>query len=234
MTPAPNLQELIDTVRADAASDDPLDQLATASQTAAEVEETTDAMLSHFVDQCRHRGRSWTEISKALGVSKQAAHKRFSPAQLLDRFTIRARAAVDAAHEAATSLGHPYAGTEHLLLGLFHDPEALAAKALANAGVTRAQVEEKILATTPRGTGSPTATPLTPRAATALGRALDEALTMGHNYVGTEHMLLALFTDEDSLAAKVLADLHIDRDKVRTDLVKMLSGLMNKRSKSGS
>jgi len=231
MTPAPTLQELIDSVRADAASDDPLDQLTAASETAAEVEGTTDAMLSHFVDQCRHSGRSWTEISKALGVSKQAAHKRFSPAgPSLERWTLRARAVLEAAAAAARDFGHNYVGTEHLLLGLFADPDSLSAKALADAGVTRAEVEARILAVTPRGNAKVDAPPLTPRAGTVLGRALSEALNFGHNYIGTEHLLLALFTDEDALAAKILAELHVGRDAVRADIVKMLTAIINSKT----
>src|SRR5438876_8092975 len=136
MTPAPSLQELIETVRADAASGDALDQLATASRTAAEVEEVTDAMLSHFVDQCRRRGRSWSEISKALGVTKQAAHKRFSytPATL-ERFTPRARALLPGAVSEALRLGHDNVGNEHILLALFTDSESIAAKVLAEAKI---------------------------------------------------------------------------------------------------
>jgi ATP-dependent Clp protease ATP-binding subunit ClpA len=226
MTPAPSLQELIETVRTDAASADALDQLATASQTAAEVEEVTDAMLSHFVDQCRRSGRSWTEISKALGVTKQAAHKRFSPVTF-ERFTPRAKTVLKVANEDAKTLGHNYVGTEHLLLGLFADPEALAAKALKNGGATRAAVEEKILEITPRTDTNVSTTPFTPRAATVLGRALSEALNFGHNYIGTEHILLALFTDADSMAAKILADLHLEYDKVKADIVKMLTAIIN-------
>lgn len=86
MTPAPGLQELIATVERDAASRDPLDLLTTASSTVARLEEVGDAVLGHFVDRCRRQGHSWSEISAALGVSKQAAHKRFSfPAPTLER-----------------------------------------------------------------------------------------------------------------------------------------------------
>src|SRR6266702_5897109 len=101
MTPGPSLQELISTVRVDAASDDVLDQLVTASRTVAELEEVADAALAHFVDQCRRSGRSWSEISGALGVTKQAAHKRFSFATppMLERLTPRARSALAAAAE---------------------------------------------------------------------------------------------------------------------------------------
>jgi hypothetical protein len=86
VTPAPGLQELIATVERDAASRDPLDLLTTASSTVARLEEVGDAVLGHFVDRCRRQGHSWSEISAALGVSKQAAHKRFSfPAPTLER-----------------------------------------------------------------------------------------------------------------------------------------------------
>src|SRR5882724_13373384 len=104
MTPAPNLQERIDTVHADAASAAALDQLTAASHTVADLEAVADAVLGHFVDQCRRSGHSWSEISGALGVSKQAAHKRFSFAGFerlaspsFERFTERARAALRAA-----------------------------------------------------------------------------------------------------------------------------------------
>src|SRR5471032_979280 len=116
MTPAPGLQDLIETVRADASSGDPLEQLAVASTTVAELEAVGDAVLSHFVDQCRRNGRSWSEISAALGVSKQAAHKRFSLATAsLERWTPRAQSALRAAAGEARQLGHGYVGTEHLL-----------------------------------------------------------------------------------------------------------------------
>ena len=77
MTPAPTLQELIQTVLADTRSGDPLRQLGQAAQTAGELEDVTDSLLGHFVDRARRAGRSWSEISSVLGVSKQAAHKRF-------------------------------------------------------------------------------------------------------------------------------------------------------------
>ncbi len=152
MTPAPSLQELITTVRADTESDDVLAELATAATTVAQVEEVADALLAHFVDQCRRNGRSWSEISGALSVTKQAAHKRFSsPAPTLERFTERARSAVRAASEEARLLGHNYIGTEHLLLGLFEPSGGLAAQVLDEAGITRIRVEERVLIVVPRG-----------------------------------------------------------------------------------
>ena len=196
MPPAPNLQELIGTVRADAAGAEPLEQLATAARTVAEVEEVSDALLAHFVDQCRRAGRSWSEISRALSVTKQAAHKRFSSAApTFDRFTGRARSALLAAAEAARSLGHNYVGTEHVLLGLFEPAGGVAAQVLDEEGITRATVEEQILGAVPRSPATVAGVdpPYTPRATKAIERAAAEALSLGHNYVGTEHLLLSLF-----------------------------------------
>src|ERR1700757_440429 len=130
MAPAPTLQELIEIVRQDSSSDQPLDQLVAAAAAAAQLEETTDALLGHFVDRCRRDGRSWTEISAALGVTKQAVHKRFAsaianqivaaiPAPTFERFTDRARHVMAESSQAASSLGDHFVGTEHLLLGLF-------------------------------------------------------------------------------------------------------------------
>jgi len=224
MTPGPTVEELIATVTADAESDDPRDQLAAASRAVAELEAVADAVLEHFVSQCRNRGRSWSEISGSLGVSKQAAHKRFSALPLLNRFTPRARTVLRAAAEAALALGHPYIGTEHVLLGLFEPAQGLAAQVLDETGITRAGVEEQILNVTPRGSSTNADPPFTPRAAAAIERAVTEALTLGHNYVGTEHILLGLFADPEGLAAKVLAELGAQRDDYANRLIKKLTG----------
>jgi Clp amino terminal domain, pathogenicity island component len=142
MAPPPTLQELIEIVRQDASSDQPLDQLVAAAAAAAQLEETTDALLGHFVDRCRRDGRSWTEISAALGVTKQAVHKRFATAiathvaaatqaPTFERFTDRARRVMAESSKAAISLGDDFVGTEHLLLALFTEPEGIAGRALA-------------------------------------------------------------------------------------------------------
>jgi len=206
MTPGPTLDQLIATVRSDAGSDDPLEQLATASRTVSEIEEVADAALSHFVDQCRRTGRSWSDISKALGVTKQAAHKRFSltTPPTFERFTPRARAVLQGARAEARGLGHPYVGTEHLLLALFGDPDSIAAKVLSDLSMTRAQVEDDVVGITPRGSSTNDQPPFTPRAARCLEQTLNEALALGHNYIGTEHMLLGLLTDTEGFGARIL------------------------------
>jgi hypothetical protein len=233
MTPAPGLQELIGTVERDAAGQDPLDLLATASSTVSQLEEVGDALLGHFVDRCRRHGHSWSEISTALGVTKQAAHKRFSlPAPTLERFTERARRTVDAAARAARALGHNYVGTEHLLLGLFAEPEGLAARVLGEAGVDRAAVEGKVLEVLPRQ-GEPLLDnpPYIPQASLALQGALGEALRLGHNYIGTEHILLALVRGRDTLAARILADLGVSAELAQARLMEMIAALMEQRKR---
>ena len=231
MTPAPTLQELIETVEHDAPSSEVLDLLATASATVARLEEVGDAVLGHFVDRCRRHGHSWTEISSALGVTKQAAHKRFSfNAPTLERVTDRARRSIDAASTAARELGHNYVGTEHLLLGLFAEPDGLGAKALAEAGVDRAAVEARLLETVPRG-GAPLLEnpPYTPRASLALQGALSEALQLFHNYIGTEHILLGLMRDREALSARILSGLGVSAESIRARLVEMVNAMAQQR-----
>ena len=223
MTPGPTLQELIDGVRADTAGDDALVQLSQASKTVVDLEQTSDALLGHFVDQCRRSGRSWSEISGALGVSKQAAHKRFSfDVPRFERFTDRARSVLAQSEEEAHRLGHGFVGTEHLLLALFESPDGLAAQLLRETGITRSMVETQIVATIKPGTGSEERKlPFTPRAKAVVRNAAHEALQLGHDYVGTEHLLLGLFTDGDSVAAKVLVELGVSFDATRTRVLEV-------------
>jgi ATP-dependent Clp protease ATP-binding subunit ClpA len=162
-------------------------------------------------------------------VSKQAAHKRFSfvpptfAAPSFERFTMRARNVLAAAKNEAAALRHGYVGTEHLLLGLYSEPEGLAAKTLIEQGIERTAVESRLLEITPRGSANPSdAPPYTPRAIEALAGAVSEAIALGHNYIGTEHLLLALFRDENGLAARLLGELGADREVVRTELIATL------------
>jgi Clp amino terminal domain, pathogenicity island component len=223
MTPAPTLQELIDGVRADAPGGDALWQLSQASKTAADLEQATDALLGHFVDQCRRGGCSWSEISGALGVSKQAAHKRFSfDTPTFERFTDRARTVLAQSEGEAHHLGHGFVGTEHILLALFESPDGLAAQVLGEVGVTKALVEEQIVALIKRGSGSELGKlPFTPRAKAAVQNAVTEALGLHHDYVGTEHLLLGLFVDGGSVAAKILGEVGTSYDSLKLRIVEL-------------
>ena len=229
MTPAPQLTELIATVDADAAGAEPLARLATASAMAADLTETSDALVGHFVDQCRAAGHTWAEISDALGVTKQAAHKRYSTVPRdLSRFTTRARAVLTHAVDAARGLGPGYVGTEHLLLGLF-PPGGIAAELLAESGITESGVATAILAAAPSGTAElAEPPPVTPRAARVFSSALEEALTMGHNYIGTEHLVLALFRDPEGLAAKILAEAGATHADFKERIVSKLIAISQK------
>jgi hypothetical protein len=222
MTPGPTLQELIDGVRADTPGEDALVQLSQASKTVADLEQTSDALLGHFVDQCRRSGRSWSEISGALGVSKQAAHKRFSlDTPNFERFTDRARNVLAQSEEEAHRLGHGFVGTEHLLLALFDSPDGLAAQILDERRITRSMVETQVVALIKPGTASEEGKlSFTPRAKAAVQNAFHEALQLGHNYVGTEHILLGLFADGDAVAAKVLVELGANVDATRARIRK--------------
>jgi len=144
---------------------------------------------------------------------------------VFERFTDRARRVVVLAQEEARLLNHNYIGTEHILLGLIHEGEGVAAKALESLGISleavRAQVEEII----GQGGSSPSGhIPFTPRAKKVLELSLREALQLGHNYIGTEHILLGLIREGEGVAAQVLVKLGADLSRVRQQVIQLLSG----------
>jgi len=144
---------------------------------------------------------------------------------LFERFTDRARRVVVLAQEEARLLNHNYIGTEHILLGLIHEGEGVAAKGLESLGISleavRSQVEELI----GQGASSPSGhIPFTPRAKKVLELSLREALQLGHNYIGTEHILLGLIREGEGVAAQVLVKLGADLSRVRQQVIQLLSG----------
>jgi len=148
---------------------------------------------------------------------------------MFERFTDRARRVVVLAQEEARMLNHNYIGTEHILLGLIHEGEGVAAKALEAMGISldavRAQVEETI----GQGQTAPSGhIPFTPRAKKVLELSLREALQLGHNYIGTEHILLGLIREGEGVAAKVLEKLGADLNRVRQQVIQLLSGYQGK------
>jgi ATP-dependent Clp protease ATP-binding subunit ClpC len=151
---------------------------------------------------------------------------------LFERFTDRARRVVVLAQEEARLLNHSYIGTEHILLGLIHEGEGVAAKALESLSISleavRAQVEEII----GQGGSSPSGhIPFTPRAKKVLELSLREALQLGHNYIGTEHILLGLLREGEGVATQVLVKLGADLGKVRQQVIQLLSGYQGPASK---
>ena len=143
---------------------------------------------------------------------------------MFERFTDRARTAVAAAQQHPRRLGHTYVGTEHLLLGL-SEGDGVAARALQRTGFDRDRFEGAVVESVGRGEGSdaPGASlPFTPRARRALEESLRQSLTMGHDYIGTEHVLLGLLDDDGSLATKLLAEQGVTAATVRPVVVQLL------------
>ncbi len=153
---------------------------------------------------------------------------------MFERFTERARKVVVLAQEEARTFNHNYIGTEHLLLGLLREDEGVAARALSSLNVHLDEVREQvesIVGYGEEGTGGQA--PFTPRSKKVLELALREALQLGHNYIGTEHILLGLVRESEGVAARVLSNLDVDPDKVRREVVRMLGGGRAQRGRSG-
>jgi ClpA/ClpB-like protein len=196
-----------------------LDQLSDAVLAADHLGEVADHLIGHFVDQARRSGASWTEIGQSMGVTKQAAQKRFvakgeapdlDASQGFSRFTDRARKVVVAAQEEARNRGNSQIGVAHLMLGLVADPSALGARAIVAQGVALDVVRQTALATLPAAADSvPALIPFDAHAKKTLELTFREALRMNHNQVGTEHILLALLENEDGTG--VLAGLGVDK-----------------------
>jgi hypothetical protein len=196
------LDDLIDAITK--VHDEPLDQLTDAVVAADHLGDVADHLIGHFVDQARRSGASWTEIGRSMGVTKQAARKRFipkdpgepsdlDPNEGFQRFTARARNVVAVAHNEAHATGNVEVSTAHLVLGLLSDTESLAALAIADQGVDRSAIErEARAALPPPSSGAPDLVPYDLEARKALELSFREALRLGHNYIGTEHILLAL------------------------------------------
>jgi hypothetical protein len=187
---------------------DALEQLSDAVLVAEHLGELADHLIGHFVDQARRSGASWTDIGHSMGVTKQAARKRGVPkspgepdmdaAEGFSRFTPRARSAVVAAQEEARTAGNAEIGPAHLVLGLLAEPAGLAVLALQAQSVSPDSVRRAVAATLPAAADSlPALIPFDTGAKKALELTFREALRLGHNYVGTEHLLLALLEQEN-------------------------------------
>jgi Clp amino terminal domain, pathogenicity island component len=226
MTSTVRLDDLIDAITK--AHSDALDQLSDAVLVADHLGDIADHLIGHFVDQARRSGASWTEIGKSMGVTKQAARKRFVPkvpgeAAEIDasdgfsRFTLRAKNVVMAAQNEARAAGNDEIGPPHLILGLLSEPGGLAAKAINAQGVVPDTIRRTVAATLPPAGGEvPPLIPFDAQAKKVLELTFREALRMGHNYIGTEHILLALLEFEDG--SGVLTGLGLDKTATETNV----------------
>ncbi len=217
-----------------------LQHLADAVALADRLGELADHLIGHFVDQARKAGATWTDIGQSMGVSKQAAQKRFVPksadtrgsldAGPFGRFTERARHVIVASQEEARAAGHDYLGTEHLVLGLLSEPDALAGRALAEQGITPEQIRAAMTVVLgPARDNVPEYIPYTPRAKKVLELTVREALRLGHNYVGTEHLVLGVLAEEEGVGAKTLVGLGLDRDKAEEWMLAQIAEIMTER-----
>jgi hypothetical protein len=219
MTNPVRLDDLIDAIRK--VHSDALEQLSDAVIASDHLGEVADHLIGHFVDQARRSGASWTDIGRAMGVTKQAAQKRFvakgpgepsdlDPSQGFSRFTEQARNVVMAAQNEARAAGNDEISPEHLVPGLLNEPEAIAAGAIVAQGVPLETVRQTVTATLPpKADHVPDLIPFDARARKALELTFREALRIGHNYIGTEHVLLALLELEDGTG--VLANLGVEK-----------------------
>ena len=223
------LDDLITAIKS--AHSDALDQLSDAVIAADHLGEVADHLIGHFVDQARRSGASWSEIGRSMGVTKQAAQKRFVPkaseAAALDpdagfaRFTPRARNVVMASMNEARAAGNAEIQPEHLVLGLLTEPAAIAARVIVAQGVSLDLVRQTTLRTLPpRVDELPELIPYSAQARKALELTFREALRLGHNYIGTEHILLAILELEDGTG--VLAGLGVDKAAAEAGVAKAI------------
>ena len=230
MTVPVRLDDLIDAIKK--VHSDALEQLSDAVLAAEHLDDIADHLIGHFVDQARRSGASWTDIGRSMGVTKQAARKRFVPkapnepdldaSEGFSRFTPRARKVVIASQQEAHAAKNAQIGPQHLILGLLREPEGLAARAIVAQGVLLDTVRRAVTATLPPAAEEvPALIPFTELARKALELTYRQALRMGHNYIGTEHILLALLELENSMG--VLNGLGIDRANTETHVAAFLT-----------
>jgi hypothetical protein len=233
MTNTVRLDDLIEAIKKVHA--EPLEQLTDAVLAADHLGEVADHLVGHFVDQARRSGASWTEIGRSMGVTKQAAQKRFvakdptavdlDASQGFTRFTPRARNVVMAAQNEARAAGNDEITPAHLVLGLLSEPTAVAGKAIVAQGVKLAKVRKALTAQLPPKVDDvPELIPYDGPARKVLELTFREALRLGHNYIGTEHILLALLELEDGDGP--LSDLGIDKATTETNVTEALSALL--------
>jgi Clp amino terminal domain, pathogenicity island component len=187
----------------------PLDRLSGAMVLADHLGEVADSLIGHFVDQARRAGASWSEIGQAMGVTKQAAQKRFvgrgqqdapplDSSQGFSRFTDEARAVVVGAQDEARQAGNDFIGVAHLVLALLADPDGTSARVLVAQGVDVDAVRRTGAATLPPAAAPvPDMIPFDPHARAALEQTFAEASRLGAEHIGAEHLLLAVLAVDD-------------------------------------
>ncbi|WP_406172416.1 Clp protease N-terminal domain-containing protein [Streptomyces sp. NBC_00996] len=238
-TASVRLDDLIEAIKK--VHTDALDQLQDAVIAADHLGDVADHLIGHFVDQARRSGASWTDIGKSMGVTRQAAQKRFvpkaesdlDPNQGFGRYTPRARKVVMVAHSEAKAAGNAEGLPEHLVLGLLAEPEGLGAQAITAQGVSLDAVRGAAKAALPPAVDEvPELVPYGAAAKKALELTFREALRLGHNYVGTEHILLALLEYENGEG--VLSGEGVDKATTEGHIARMLEEVVTGRGETSA
>jgi hypothetical protein len=231
--PLPQFDALVEHVKTGHTQGTALEHLADSVGIAQHLGELADHLIGHFVDQARNSGASWAEIGEALGVTKQAAQKRFVPKtrvghaatgrgatkSMFQRFTDEARFVVVASEEKCRQEGHPEVTTGHILLALLDDPNGLTCRTLAADGVWPDNVRERIGAVLGPSQGETKGhIPFSTDAKKVLELSLREAIRSQSDHIGVGHILLGLLRDEKSIGAVTLAEFGVDRKHVERDL----------------
>ena len=233
------LDDLIRQVERRHPEGDTLEHLGAAADVAEHLGDNADHLVGHFVDQARKAGASWTSIGRSMGVTKQAVQQRFVAKRpdgtVYSRFTVRARRAVAAAERAAREGGHDQVGSAHVVLGLLDEGEGLAAQAIEALDVPLATVRDALRATLgPSADEVPEHIPFAPDAKRVRDLTVREALRLGHNYVGTEHILLGVLSVADGQAAQVLSRHGVTKERAEAWIVAVLYGMRRSSARAPS
>jgi Clp amino terminal domain, pathogenicity island component len=222
---AVSLRVLIDRVREAREDGDSLDRVEEAVAMAGTLTEVADHLIGHFIDEARRDGVSWTQIGTRLGVTKQAVRKRFAPDDVapepsakdkaFGRYTQAAQHAIVLARDSAREHHHHYIGTEHILLGVCQKRNYPGAQAIEAAGVSVDALEQAVVARLGEASAEvPEMIPFTAKAKKVLELTLRAALRLGHEQVGTEHILLGLLAEGTGLAGQILTEHGIDEARI--------------------
>jgi hypothetical protein len=236
--PALTLDSLITFVKGQHPDGDALDRLTDAVLVASHVNEQADNLIGHFVDQARRSGASWSQIGASMGVTKQAAQKRFVPrwgddllgaGRTFDRWTDRARAVVVAANRLASGAGRDSISPEHLVVALHSEPEGLAAKALVQFGAMPDAIARELSVTAEPG-DVVDSMGLDADTVAVLESAIHVALGLGHNFIGTEHLLLGVLALSELDVTARLTALGVTAEAVRSWVIEALGLILADRN----
>lgn len=226
------LDELISQVKGQHPDGTALDHLSEAVVVADHLGELSDHLVGHFVDQARRAGASWTMIGQSMGVTKQAAQKRFVAGESsMERFTDRAKVVVLKAQNHARDRGHAEVTSLHLALGLLAEWEGLAGQALEAGGLTKRAVKDAVEgALPPRAEALAFHVPFSAGLKKVHELVVREALRLGHNYVGTEHILLGLLEAEAEPGAVLLTGLGASKPAAEAWTLDAIEEIKRRRS----